>query len=326
MALAPTTAPPAAVIEVAPATTSWSTYVVRPGDTLWAIARRTGTTTAALIARNALSNHGNLILVGQRLQVPGAAAATASTPVRATTSTTASRSSASPTTTAATVHLVRSGDTLSALAARYRTTVSAIASLNSLANPNLIRVGQRLTIRPATTNPATQARSTATTSSPATPAPAKAAAELPPVSGSVATNRKILASTPVPTQAQTKALIIKIATAHGVDPALALAVGWQESGWNQRAVSGANAIGVMQVIPSSGQWAAQLVGRPLNLLDPTDNVTAGVAILRALLRSADNREQAIAGYYQGLTSVRSRGLYADTAAYVRNVLALARTF
>ena len=76
-------------------------------------------------------------------------------------------------------------------------------------------------------------------------------------------------------------MIRRTALRHGVDPTLALAIGWQESGWNQQAVSVANAIGAMQVIPSSGDWASQLAGRRLDLLDAQDNVTAGVVILRA---------------------------------------------
>lgn len=45
-----------------------------------------------------------------------------------------------------TVHVVGRGETLSALAARYRVGVPTLASLNNLANPNLIQVGQRLLI------------------------------------------------------------------------------------------------------------------------------------------------------------------------------------
>src|SRR5690606_12562341 len=44
------------------------------------------------------------------------------------------------------IHVVQPGDTLGALARRSNTTVSAIAGLNGIANPNLIHVGQRLTI------------------------------------------------------------------------------------------------------------------------------------------------------------------------------------
>jgi len=43
-------------------------------------------------------------------------------------------------------HIVQRGETLSLIAARYGTTWQAIAQANRLANPNLIRVGQRLTI------------------------------------------------------------------------------------------------------------------------------------------------------------------------------------
>ena len=89
-----------------------------------------------------------------------------------------------------------------------------------------------------------------------------------------------------------------------------------------RAVSLANAVGVMQVIPSSGEWASDLVGRRLDLLDPQDNVTAGVAIIRQLHRMTSNGDNAIAGYYQGLGSVNRNGMYRDTRNYVANVRSL----
>ena len=111
------------------------------------------------------------------------------------------------------------------------------------------------------------------------------------------------------------------ARALGVDPALALAVADAESAFDQRQVSQANAIGVMQVVPSSGRWAAAVLGRPLDLLDATDNITAGVAILAAL-RPAGGDDVVVAAYYQGLDSVRRHGLSADTRRYVADVLTL----
>ncbi len=87
-------------------------------------------------------------------------------------------------------------------------------------------------------------------------------------------------------------------------------------------VSPANAVGAMQVIPDAGTWASQLAGRDLDLLDAQDNVTAGVVILRALTRSSDSLDQAVAGYYQGLASVRANGPYADTRTYVAHVTTL----
>ena len=122
-----------------------------------------------------------------------------------------------------------------------------------------------------------------------------------------------------------RALIVRTAKQHGVDPALALAISWQESGFNMRAVSVANAIGAMQVIPSTGEWISSVVGRRLDLLKPRDNVTAGVVLLRILTRSASQRA-AVAGYYQGLTSVRERGMFPDTKRYVANILALRKQF
>ena len=136
-----------------------------------------------------------------------------------------------------------------------------------------------------------------------------------------AKNRAHLARAAVPSRAQTRQMIINTARRHGVDPRLALAVSWQESGWNQRQVSVANAIGAMQVIPSSGEWASQMAGRKLNLLRTQDNITAGVVILRSLTRSAKNLDQAIAGYYQGLYSVQKNGMYADTKRYVAAIKA-----
>jgi soluble lytic murein transglycosylase-like protein len=139
-------------------------------------------------------------------------------------------------------------------------------------------------------------------------------------------NHALLATMPLPTREQAKAMVVATAKKHGVDPALALAISYQESGWNQRSVSVANAIGIMQVIPASGDWASSMVGRELNLLDAQDNVTAGVVIIRALQRATGEDAMAIAGYYQGLSSVRKNGMYSDTRAYVRTIEALRVTF
>src|SRR5690606_41543648 len=69
-----------------------------------------------------------------------------------------------------------------------------------------------------------------------------------------------------------------------------------------------------------------LVGRRLNLLDPQDNVTAGVAILRQLVRTAPDLDTAIAGYYQGLAGVLRNGMYSDTRNYVAGIKSLMRQF
>lgn len=48
---------------------------------------------------------------------------------------------------ASNIYIVRSGDTLGAIASRYKTTVTKLVQLNKIKNPNLIRVGQRIRIK-----------------------------------------------------------------------------------------------------------------------------------------------------------------------------------
>jgi len=101
-------------------------YIVRRGDTLYSIARRFGTTYQVLAAVNGLHNP-RLIYAGQRLIIPGPGAPWPTPPPQG-------------------VYIVRRGDTLWSIAARFGTTSWAIAVANGLTNPNLIYPGQRLII------------------------------------------------------------------------------------------------------------------------------------------------------------------------------------
>ena len=105
------------------AVTVYAVYTVQAGDTLAAIARRTGTTVPALVSLNRLTN-ANQIRVGQIILVPAATEERGST----------------------TSYVVRRGDTLSAIARRYNTTVGVLMWLNNITNPNRIRVGQSLLV------------------------------------------------------------------------------------------------------------------------------------------------------------------------------------
>jgi soluble lytic murein transglycosylase-like protein len=282
-------------------------HVVKPGDTVSHLALRYGTTTKAIIAANRL-NRSALIRIGETLTIPeppSAAPTPAPTPAPAP----------APTTVR---YTVRSGDTVSHIAARYHTTIAAVIAANGLDSRAFIRAGQTLTI-PATTaaQPVTSGLVDSTFNGRTYPAATVSSANQ---------NKATLLAIGVPTRAQMQELVITTARQYGVDPALAQAIAYQESGFNHASVSPANAIGCMQVIPSSGQWASDLIGRDLNLLDPADNVTAGVVILRQLLRSAGDTPTAIAGYYQGLSSVRRNGMFADTRRYVANVQTLTSRF
>ncbi|RNI24423.1 lytic transglycosylase [Flexivirga caeni] len=218
---------------------------------------------------------------------------------------------------------VRAGDTLSAIAARHGISLAALLKANYFSDPNVVLSGsvvrlpqaarQQPVSKPA---PHRAAPKRAKTAIPKTPV------HRPHDSATVAATRAALARESVPSRTQTKALIETTARRYGVNPRLALGIGWQESGWSQRAVSPVNAIGTMQVMPQSGEWASGLVGRHLDLLDAHDNVTAGIAILRFLTSNAHDLDQAIGGYYQGLGAMQKHGPYADTRQYIRNVRTL----
>jgi soluble lytic murein transglycosylase-like protein len=122
-----------------------------------------------------------------------------------------------------------------------------------------------------------------------------------------------------------RALVIAQARKHKVDPHLALALAWQESGLQQDVVSSVGALGVMQVMPTTGDWVSRyLAKRPLDLYDVEDNVEAGVRYLAQLIKVAKTTDRALAGYYQGLHSVTTRGMYDDTKRYVTNITAIRR--
>ena len=132
----------------APAAGGGSSYTVRPGDTLGAIAAAHGTTWQALAAVNHLADP-NFIYAGQVLRLGGAATPSA-----------APAPSPAP---ASGTYTVRPGDTLGSIAAAHGTTWQALAAANHLADPNVIYAGQVLTLAAAAT----------TVSAPA-PAPAAA--------------------------------------------------------------------------------------------------------------------------------------------------------
>jgi len=305
---------PDAGATAAPSTTSTpsaskpttASYTVKAGDTVSHLATKYGTTVSAIVAANGLDSRA-MIRIGQTLRIPTASTAAATPAAPSTTS------APKPTTAS---YTVKAGDTVSHLATRYGTTVSAIVAANGLDSRAMIRIGQTLRI-PTASTAVTSGLVGDTFAGRTYPAATVASANQ---------NKAALLEIGVPSKAEMQALVAATARELGVDPALAQAVAYQESGFNHASVSPANAIGCMQVIPSSGEWASQLVGRDLNLLDPKDNVVAGVVILRQLTATAGDTSTAIAGYYQGLASVRRNGMFADTRRYVANVRTLMSRF
>jgi soluble lytic murein transglycosylase-like protein len=118
-------------------------------------------------------------------------------------------------------------------------------------------------------------------------------------------------------------VVVAAARRHHVDPHLALAIAWQESGWQQHRRSSAGAIGAMQVLPGTGAWMSTYAGRHLDVYALRDNVVAGVLLLK-VLRGITTYRRTVAAYYQGLGSLRRHGAYPSTRRYLRNVASLHR--
>jgi LysM repeat protein len=126
---------------------------------------------------------------------------------------------------------------------------------------------------------------------------------------------------------QARALIVSYAHAFGVDPALPLAIGWQESGFNQNMVSRTGAVGVMQVEPYTGRRVDALLGQQFNLYTIDDNIHVGIYWLASLLSYyGGDQRLAAAAYYQGTRALAEKGMYPDTVQYVNDVLALKASF
>jgi len=252
-----------------------ATITVRPGETLGAIAARAGVSIPALAAENGITNP-NRVVAGRALRLPGSAGAAGQS-----------------------VHRVRAGETLSAIAARYGVSAATLMKLNGLSSPHRIVAGRVLRL------PSSPGASQS-------PLPVRIPASSAPPAPAVDWSRERVA-----------ALIADASARHGVDAALVRAVAWQESGWNQGVVSPVGAQGVMQLMPKTAAWLGpSLLGRSIDATALEDNIEGGVAYLAWLQRATGDRNTAIAAYYQGLTSVRKRGMLAETQRYVANVVAL----
>ncbi len=265
-----------------------SIITIRSGDTLWDLARAHNTSVAQLQALNGLSGNAT-IYAGRTLRLP-------SSTTRAASAGGASQG----------LHKVRPGDSLSVLARQYSTTTRAIMSANGLSSSR-IRIGQQLripgTARGSSPVPTTNAGATISST----------------VRSSVASHRATLAARSHPSKTQVRRMVASTARRHGVPTSLAVAVAYHESGFQQRVVSPVDAIGVMQVLPSTARVLSRQHGRTLDLLNTQDNITAGVLLLRQLLRSTGSTDKALAGYYQGLGSIARKGILPQTRAYLNNI-------
>lgn len=120
--------------------------------------------------------------------------------------------------------------------------------------------------------------------------------------------------------------LVEASREHDLPPAFVLAVIEVESRFDPYAVSPVGALGLMQVLPSTGAPVARRLGivwrGPQTLFDPHANVRIGVAYLRELIDRYDNVRAALAAYNWGPGEIDAR-LRSGTllpAHYVERVL------
>jgi LysM repeat protein len=265
-------------------------HTVQPGETLWSIASANSLSTAALAAANGLPADSNVVL-GSTIQIPAAGEA-------APAATGGSSGGGAPEPMGG--YSVQPGETLSGIAARAGVSANELAWMNGISVDAPLISGTALKLPTGAPGAGT-----------ATSAP-----------------QHVTQAAPYATSGSTSSSEIgSIAAQNGVPGALAAAIAWQESGFNNGMVSSANARGVMQVMPGTWDWVEQNMSGPLDPSSAQDNVRAGTLYLKQLLSDTGGDErQAVAAYYQGLASVQSQGMLPETQRYVDNVMALKGRF
>jgi len=192
-------------------------------------------------------------------------------------------------------HVVAGGESLSGIAAKYGGSVAGLVRLNKLADPESLDVGQELQV------------------------PGPLVGEYPNIPDSIKTNSE-------------RAALVEIfegwAYEYDVPVDLLMAISYQESGWQAEVRSHKGAIGVGQLMPDTASWvASHLLKTPdLDPNNPQDNIQMSARFLAWLIAISPNERAAIAGYYQGPSSVAQQGLFDDTEDYVANVQAARNLF
>jgi membrane-bound lytic murein transglycosylase D len=127
--------PPAGRATAAPtksaAAPSTRSHQVKPGETLWGVARKYGVTVPALAAANGMTTKSQLV-AGTRLQVPGAGAASAPAAPAAESS--------------RMTYQVRRGDTLTQIAQRFNVSVEQLKAWNQIRQASSLKAGQKIVV------------------------------------------------------------------------------------------------------------------------------------------------------------------------------------
>ena len=346
-----------AMVTVSAGSAGAATVEVLPGQTLSQLADAYGTTVATLAAVNDIADP-NLIVAGTFLVVPAGTGssgtpasnsntgsgntgsgntASGETGSNDTTAVTSSASSTAAVMSDGTSVLVSAGDNLSSIAARYGTTVAALAQANGISDPNLIIAGTRLVVPVAgapTPSSAAGAASTAATPSTSTDPPASSTTTTTtaPTTASV-TNGTAAGGLPSaliddPTKLALQPIFSYWAERFGLPSSLLEAMCWWESGWQSGVTSVTGAQGIGQLEPATVSAMQSQIGTwHLAPYTATDNIEMAAAYLHDLMVDTGGTPgMALASYYQGLASVEKIGLLPSTEQYVSGIEAYTTDF
>ncbi len=308
-----------------------TTHTVAKGETLSQIADDLGVTPEALVQANNIKDPDR-IYAGMVLRVPAAAVAASAPAANGR------------------WHTVRPGESLSGIADHYGVDPAAIVALNGLKDPDHIVAGidlqipaggggasapsasgaglRRYVVRPGDSLSGiadllgTTAEAIAAVNGIKNPSLIQVGQEL-----SIPAATRPAAS--VVSHAEARAAVVAAANEFGIEPAVLLAIAWQESGFQQHVVSDVGAVGIMQLLPSTAVWAVDFLidGGHGWQYNARDNARVGAAVFRDLLNSANGDVRlALAAYYQGWGSIERFGIFGETHDYVNNVLSLAAEF
>lgn len=253
---------------------------------------------------------------------------------------------------ASAAYTVRPGDTLSGIAQRLGVSTSALASANSLGDPDRVIAGTTLQL-PGRGAPTTAGRVHNVASGEnlsviarrygvSVGALARAnrldASRLLRIGTTLTVPAAAVGVAPggYPTRLRSSPARLALvphfrrwAEANGIPADLLMATTWLESGWQNSVVSRVGARGIGQLMPDTAAFIRdELIGVPtLDPADPVDNIRMSARYLRWLLSRVNGDVRlALAGYYQGPASVAAVGPQPGTVAYVDGVLALRRHF
>lgn len=193
---------------------------------------------------------------------------------------------------ASVTHVVKSGDSLFAIAKRYGVTIEALRTANKLTTKSVIQPGQKLVV-------------------PGIVLPTKLPPRLPDdIRG-------------VPARLRLLPVFQREAARYKVPEDLLMAVAYTESSWRTDAVSAVGAVGIGQLMPATSTWIARdLIGvTSLDPRVPEDNIRMSARFLRFLLdKYPKNLRTALAAYFEGFRTLRTTGPSRAAQRYARIVI------